>query len=409
MSDALDRGAEADGRTVVLTTVASGGVASAGAGRAGGAERADIRDIRGGARKARGSTAGGSTVTDDNVLRAVETTIEVAESVLLAATRAVDAGKRHNRRAAVTPAGDRANDFRFEPEGMPSLRADILPSSGLPRNPRARWRSLAQWGFAGTASVLVAVMIAGNPLSGGRPVIGSGPGPHAPAGTSPAAAAVEPAAGPRLVVGSAERGGNGQALPLGVAINHPADAAGLLIDGLPDGASLSAGQPSGANQWYVPAAELAGAVVRPPRGFAGAVDLSVELRLARGRVAERRSVRLEWARAPAPPTQAVGIAGLPQRTLDPEEIASLRKRGEEFFANGDIAAARLMLMRAAEAADARAAFLLATTYDPLVLGDSGIRGSFANPALARTWYERAKAFGSPDAPRRLELLASREY
>jgi TPR repeat protein len=249
-------------------------------------------------------------------------------------------------------------------------------------------------------------MIAGNPLS--RPE-GSGLGPQAAAGTPPAAAAVDPTTEPRLVVGSAERGSTGQALALGVAIDHPADAAGLLVDGLPDGAALSAGRASGANQWYVPAADVAGVSVRPPRGFTGAVDLSVELRLPRGRVAERRAVRLEWARSAAAPTPPAGAAGLPPRQLDPEEIASLRRRGEAFFANGDIAAARLMLMRAAEAADARAALLLATTYDPMALADNGIRGAFANPALARTWYERAKAFGSPDAPRRLELLASQEH
>jgi TPR repeat protein len=249
-------------------------------------------------------------------------------------------------------------------------------------------------------------MIAGNPLSGGRPA-GRGPGPQAPAGTPPAAAA-ESVAEPRLVVGSTGRGSTGQDLALGVAIDHPADAAGLLIGGLPDGASLSAGQLSGANQWYVPAADAAGVVVRPARGFAGAVDLSVELRLPRGRIAERRAVRLEWGR-PAAPTPSAAVAGLPPRQLDPEEIASLRRRGEALFANGDIAAARLMLMRAAEAADARSALLLATTYDPMALADSGIRGAFANPALARAWYERAKAFGSPDAPRRLELLASQEH
>lgn len=391
MSDALDRSGGADGPAVGAPVVAAGGIASTGAGRTGRSDP-DVKSVRGGGRKAH--DAG---VSDNNILHAVDATIEVAESVLLAAARAVDAGKRHSRRAAVTVAGDRANGFRVELDGIPpSLRADILPSSGLRRAPRTRWRSFALWGLAGSASLLVAVMIAGNPLS--RPE-GSGLGPQA----------VDPTTEPRLVVGSAERGSTGQALALGVAIDHPADAAGLLVDGLPDGAALSAGRASGANQWYVPAADVAGVSLRPPRGFTGAVDLSVELRLPRGRVAERRAVRLEWARSAAAPTPPAGAAGLPPRQLDPEEIASLRRRGEAFFANGDIAAARLMLMRAAEAADARAALLLATTYDPMALADNGIRGAFANPALARTWYERAKAFGSPDAPRRLELLASQEH
>ncbi len=95
------------------------------------------------------------------------------------------------------------------------------------------------------------------------------------------------------------------------------------------------------------------------------------------------------------------------RKLDRDEIASLRKVGEELLANRDIAAARLMLLRAAEAADARAALALAKTYDPLALGDVGLRGAFADPAMARTWYEKAREFGSTDAQRRLHMLASR--
>jgi TPR repeat protein len=68
-----------------------------------------------------------------------------------------------------------------------------------------------------------------------------------------------------------------------------------------------------------------------------------------------------------------------------------------------------MLQRAAEAADARAAFALAATYDPIVLGDSGVQGVTPDAAMAKAWYERARAFGSPEAPRRLELLASRAH
>jgi hypothetical protein len=54
--------------------------------------------------------------------------------------------------------------------------------------------------------------------------------------------------------------------------------------------------------------------------------------------------------------------GFTPQTLEPEEIATLRKRGEDFFAQGDVTAARLMLQPAAQAADARAAFALAATY-----------------------------------------------
>jgi len=277
---------------------------------------------------------------------------------------------------------------------------------------------VARGGFAVAASVLIALMIAADPLSLVRQAT-NGARPAPPSGTTPPepTAAVEPAAPePRLVAGPAERGVNDQAVALGMAIDHPDNAGGLLIDGLPDGANLTTGKAAGASQWYVPAADVADILVQPPHGFVGAMDLSVELRLAGGRVVERRPVRLEWAPPPErnPPARAAAVtppaeAGLPVRKLDADEIATLRKRGEVYFANGDVAAARLVLQRAAEAADARAALALAATYDPIALDDIGIRGAFADPAIARTWYERAKAFGSPEAPHRLELLASREH
>ncbi len=103
------------------------------------------------------------------------------------------------------------------------------------------------------------------------------------------------------------------------------------------------------------------------------------------------------------------------RQLDREEIADLIGRGEKFIKAGDLASARLVLQRAAEAGDQRAALMLAGTFDPIVLEKIGIQG-FApdiiqgfvpDIALARTWYERAKEFGSREAVRRFQMLASR--
>ena len=57
---------------------------------------------------------------------------------------------------------------------------------------------------------------------------------------------------------------------------------------------------------------------------------------------------------------------------------------------GDIASARLLLERAAEAQDASAAYLLAQTYDPAVLGNQDIRNIAPDPAKARnTTFTRA--------------------
>jgi hypothetical protein len=107
----------------------------------------------------------------------------------------------------------------------------------------------------------------------------------------------------------------------------------------------------------------------------------------------------------------------PIRQLDQDEVADLVRRGNEFINRGDLASARLVLQRAAEAGDPQAALMLAGTYDPILLEKVGIQGfardvveGFApDAALARTWYERAKELGSSEAVRRLEMLGRRDH
>jgi hypothetical protein len=109
-----------------------------------------------------------------------------------------------------------------------------------------------------------------------------------------------------------------------------------------------------------------------------------------------RAVQEPPAPAPAPPML---------RQLDPEEVALLLKRGEVLIAQGDIASARLMLTRAAEAGDARAALTLGATYDADMLRKLGVMGVAGDAAKARAWYEKAAGYGSGEATRRLEQFA----
>jgi TPR repeat protein len=90
--------------------------------------------------------------------------------------------------------------------------------------------------------------------------------------------------------------------------------------------------------------------------------------------------------------------------LEPGEVQRLVRRGEEYLMQGDIAAARLLLGRAAEAHDARAAFSLAATYDPTVLKQLRVVGFRPDVAQARSWYEKAAEYGSAEASRRLAAL-----
>jgi hypothetical protein len=91
--------------------------------------------------------------------------------------------------------------------------------------------------------------------------------------------------------------------------------------------------------------------------------------------------------------------------LDAEEIATLVNRGTDYIKSGDLASARLLLRRAAEAGSASAALMLGTTYDPLSIQQLGAIGVVPDVAQARQWYEKAAALGSEAASQRLAKLA----
>jgi TPR repeat protein len=82
----------------------------------------------------------------------------------------------------------------------------------------------------------------------------------------------------------------------------------------------------------------------------------------------------------------------------------LMKRAKGLIAIGDIAAARLLLERAADAQEPSAALLLAQTYDPAVLGKPDARSITPDPVTARGWYQNAARLGSQDAQRRLDQM-----
>jgi hypothetical protein len=90
--------------------------------------------------------------------------------------------------------------------------------------------------------------------------------------------------------------------------------------------------------------------------------------------------------------------------LDNDEIATLLKRGKAFLTNGDLASARLLLSRAAEAGSVEAALELGTTFDPLVLQQRGVIGVEPDIARARKWYQRAAELGSTVATQQLAKL-----
>ena len=93
-----------------------------------------------------------------------------------------------------------------------------------------------------------------------------------------------------------------------------------------------------------------------------------------------------------------------QLSLASDEIAMLLKRGKDAFSTGDLAAARLLLRRAAEAGSAEAALALGATFDPLVIRRLGAIGAAPDAAQARQWYQKAVALGSTTASQPLAQL-----
>jgi hypothetical protein len=270
-----------------------------------------------------------------------------------------------------------------------------------------------------TENIASGESIHSRPRSDGETGVGTG----APLATQEAPASPPPAASPpntfaqvtpgtpiertkppvaHLIVAQRESGAAGAALPLPVSLSSVPAGAMIVIHGLAAGSTLTEGRALETGSWQLTARELHDAVLRPPQGFAGAMELGLELRLPNDNVADRKTLHLEWtASAGSQATRPAFVI----RQLGSDEVAALLKRGEGFIASGDLASARLVLQRAAEAGEAQAALSLAGTFDPIVLDKLGLQGQKADIEKARIWYQRAQELGSAAAPRRLQLLA----
>jgi hypothetical protein len=240
------------------------------------------------------------------------------------------------------------------------------------------------------------------------PLLERAPGGNAPGGTvSNSEASVQPA---RLIVES-HKGFANEPIPLGVSLNAASGAETLTLVGLANGTKLSAGSPLGLTGWQMSAREIGNVMAYAPRDFVGVMDAAIDLRSPRDRLMDSQFVRLEWMPkkesrlTPAPPRPDQPRPAQPTiQLIDPDELATLMKRGEDFLKNGDIASARLILRRAANAGHAQAALALGVTFDPRFLAEQGVLGFAPDVAQARAWYERAAELGSSEAARRLERL-----
>ena len=86
------------------------------------------------------------------------------------------------------------------------------------------------------------------------------------------------------------------------------------------------------------------------------------------------------------------------------ESAKLVARARVLLSQGNIGAARIVLERAAESGNAQASFMLAETYDRVILLAWGTYGTRGDAAKAREHYAKADAGGISEAKDRLDAL-----
>jgi type II secretory pathway predicted ATPase ExeA len=128
------------------------------------------------------------------------------------------------------------------------------------------------------------------------------------------------------------------------------------------------------------------------------------------KVAPERTIAARLPAEPSPPGNAPAVsppASGPapssppaNATLSSAVIAALLNRGNEALGLGDIAAARLLFQRAAEAGNGVAATALGKTYDPNFTTNASAR----DPTRAAEWYRKAIALGDRNAADLLKRL-----
>jgi TPR repeat protein len=92
--------------------------------------------------------------------------------------------------------------------------------------------------------------------------------------------------------------------------------------------------------------------------------------------------------------------------MTPAEEAKLVARAESLINQFDFASARLLLANALERGSARAAFMMAETYDGEILRSLQAFGVRGDAQKAREFYQLAAAAGIEKARERVEALQS---
>jgi hypothetical protein len=212
----------------------------------------------------------------------------------------------------------------------------------------------------------------------------------------------KPGSEPRLVVDVQKAFAN-EPLSLGVSVDSATGEESLMLAGLALGSRLSAGVPVSEASWQLASRDLNGVYVYAPRGFVGIMNTAINLLSANQRLIESRAVRLEWIAKSnsSPPMKQIESETVNAPAVQPmkPDDAVLMERGRDLLKSGDIASARLLFQRLANAGIADAALALAATYDPRYLAQHNLIGIAGDETKAHHWYQRANELGSTEAGR----------
>ena len=199
------------------------------------------------------------------------------------------------------------------------------------------------------------------------------------------------------------------------ALTVSAVGSGVLHDGTEDGVSAAppvevscegtsrAAMATAVAMAVAPAADQQPAVAHESAGGASVVAAAAPPSAAMRE--ERTSRRDQSATAVAVSAEmaAATVETPPAEAPVPAENAqTLIGRGEECFAHGDVAGARLFFERAARSGSAQGMTALARTYDVSFLKRIGLRASLGDDGKATALYRQAASAGDADAARRLE-------
>ena len=167
---------------------------------------------------------------------------------------------------------------------------------------------------------------------------------------------------------------------------------------LPSGLTLSRGTRVGTETWAVTIPEMSGLELVAGDVQPGRFSLLVELVSVDGLVVAATDGQVTV-------TGQVPLADTER--LSEEELAKLLGQGLLMLGSGNVNSARLLLLRAADSGNARAALILGDTYDAERLTRIGAASVVPDRDKAAFWYSRADELGASEAKERLLQMNAR--